>query len=73
VIASVGTQFQPALLLPEIPALKQPTTLLALRGSYQPQREFMLEGVDGPQNVRATRLLEQTASFDLFEFTQPQA
>jgi len=73
VIASVGTLFQPALLLPEIPALKQPTTLLALRGSYQPQREFMLEGVDGPQNVRATRLLEQTASFDLFEFTQPQA
>lgn len=73
VIASVGTLFQPALVLPEIPALKQPATLLALRGSYQPQREFMLEGMGRPQNVRATRLLEQTATFDLFEFTQIQA
>jgi hypothetical protein len=73
VIASVGTLFQPALVLPEIPALKQPSTLLALRGSYQPQREFMLEGLGRPQNVRATKLLEQTATFDLFEFTQLQA
>lgn len=72
VIASVGTLFQPALLLPEIPALKQPTTLLALRGSFQPQREFMLEGMGRPQNMRASKLLEQTASFDLFEFTQLQ-
>ncbi|MDP2783972.1 MAG: hypothetical protein Q8O38_05180 [Sulfurimicrobium sp.] len=72
VIASAGTLFQPALVLPEIPALKQPTTLLALRGSYQPQREFMLEGMGRPQNVRATRLLEQTATFDLFEFTPLQ-
>jgi len=73
VIASAGTLFQPALVLPEIPALKQPSTLLALRGSYQPQREFMLEGLGQPQNVRATKLLEQTATFDLFEFTQLQA
>jgi hypothetical protein len=73
VTASAGTLFQPALVLPEIPALKQPTTLLTLSGSYQPQREFMLEGMGRPQNVRATKLLEQTANFDLFEFTPLQA
>lgn len=73
VIASAGTIFQPALVLPEIPALKQPSTLLALRGSFQPQREFMLEGMGRPQNVRASKLLEQTATFDLFEFTALQA
>jgi hypothetical protein len=69
VITSAGTLFQPALVLPEIPALKQPSTLLAMRGSFQPQREFMLEGLGQPQNVRAAKLLEQTATFDLFEFT----
>ncbi|BCB28070.1 hypothetical protein SKTS_29560 [Sulfurimicrobium lacus] len=68
VIASIGTLFQPALLLPEIPALKQPATLLALRGSFAPQREFMVEGMGRPQNIRATKLLEQSATFDLFEF-----
>jgi hypothetical protein len=29
----------------------------------------MLEGLGQPQNVRAAKLLEQTATFDLFEFT----
>ncbi|MDD5403514.1 MAG: hypothetical protein PHZ14_03140 [Sulfuricella sp.] len=72
VISRIGTPFQAALLLPEIPALKQPATLLARHGSYLPQREFMLEGPGRPQNVRAVRLLEQSIAFDLFEFTQLQ-
>ena len=72
-ITSAGTPFQPALLLPEIPALKQPPTLVCLRGGFLPQREFLLDQKGTPQNVRATRLLEQTATFDLFEFTPVQA
>ncbi|MBU0594095.1 MAG: hypothetical protein KKH74_10220 [Gammaproteobacteria bacterium] len=72
-ITSAGTPFQPALLLPEIPALKQPATLVCLRGGFLPQREFLLDQNGVPQNVRATRLLEQTATFDLFEFTPVQA
>lgn len=68
-----GSLFQPALVLPEIPALKQPATLLTLSGSYQPQCEFMLEGMGRPQNIRATKLLEATSNFDLFEFAPLQA
>lgn len=71
-ITHAGAPFQPALLLPEIPALKQPATLVCLRGSFLPQREFLLDQHGTPQNVRATRLLEQTATFDLFEFTPVQ-
>ncbi|MDO8892104.1 MAG: hypothetical protein Q8N54_02695 [Sulfurimicrobium sp.] len=72
-ITSAGTPFQPALLLPEIPALKQPATLVCLRGGFFPQREFLLDQHGTPKNVRATRLLEQTATFDLFEFTPVHA
>jgi hypothetical protein len=71
-ITSSGTPFQPALLLPEIPALKQPATLVCLRGGFIPQREFLLDQNGIPQNVRASKLLEQTATFDLFEFTPAQ-
>lgn len=73
IASSSGAPFQPALLLPEIPALKQPATLVCLRGGFFPQREFLLDQNGVPQNVRASRLLEQTATFDLFEFTPIQA
>jgi len=67
-IAPADMVFQPALLLPEIPALKQPVTLVALRGAFRPQREFLLD-IDGMlKNIRASKLLEQTATFDLIEF-----
>lgn len=69
VIASAATAFQAALLLPEIPALKQPVTLAVQRGGFSPQREFMLDNNGMLRNIRATKLLEQTATFDLFEFT----
>lgn len=68
VITSATTAFQAALLLPEIPALKQPVTLIVQRGGFSPQREFMLDNNGMLGNVRATKLLEQTATFDLFEF-----
>ena len=69
VISGTDTQFRPALMLPEIPTLKQAPTLVTVRGDFQPQREFVLEEEGSLRNIRATRLLEQTASFDLFEFT----
>jgi len=73
VIASALATFQPALLLPEIPALKQPVTLIILRGGFHPQREFLLENNGMLQKIRATKLLEQSATFDLLEFRMVQA
>ncbi len=73
VIATAEAAFQPALLLPEIPALKQPVTLLVPRGGFQPQREFLLDHNGMAHSVRANKLLEQTATFDLFEFTLVQS
>lgn len=70
-IAGTAATFQDALLLPEIPLLKQPETLLAPRGTFGPQRELALElGDNAVQFVRAARLVEQTTCFDRFEFSR---
>lgn len=68
VIGQAGDNFQRALLLPEIPALKQPVTLVCQRGCFAPKREFILERGSAQTPVRASKLLEQTATFELFEF-----
>lgn len=70
-IAGPAEAFQAALLLPEIPLLKQPETLLAPRGTFGPQRELLLElAGDATQTVRASKLVEQTASYERFEFSR---
>lgn len=70
-IAGPAETFQTALLLPEIPLLKQPETLIAPRGTFGPQRELLLE-LDGKtaQAVRAVKLVEQTAGYERFEFNR---
>lgn len=68
VITSANALFQPALLLPEIPALKQAARIVASRGSYQPMREFEVRSQGLIHLVRADKLIEQTDSFDLFTF-----
>ena len=67
-ISNLSEVFQPALLLPEIPLLKQPPTLLAARGEFQEQREFQLQQHSSISTIRATKLLEQTISFEQFQF-----
>lgn len=53
------------LLLPAMPVLQRPTTLLVPRGIYEPARDLELTMEDGSRRVvRALRLLERTASFD---------
>ena len=67
-ISSLSEIFQPALLLPEIPLLKQPPTLLVVRGEFHDQREFQLQQDGSISTIRATKLLEQTISFEQFQF-----
>lgn len=68
VIAPANALFQPALLLPEVSALKQPARIVAARGSFQPMREFEVRSEGLTHQVRADKLIEQTDSFDLFTF-----
>ncbi len=68
VIAPANALFQPALLLPEVSALKQPARIVASRGSFQPMREFEVRSEGLIHQVRADKLIEQTDSFDLFTF-----
>lgn len=69
VIGPSTDTFQPALLLPEVQALRQPATIAAARGAFQPKREFFVEENGATCTIRAVKLVEQTASFDLFEFS----
>ncbi|MBT9611695.1 MAG: hypothetical protein IV108_00315 [Burkholderiales bacterium] len=69
VIAAPDVLFQPALLLPPVPALDQAARMVAARGSFQPMREFEMKSQGATRAVRATRLIEQTDSLDLFFFS----
>jgi hypothetical protein len=61
-----------ALLLPELPPLQQPATLVTACGTYHPARmmEVMMEADSKPVRVLLTRLLERTGSFERFQFSQ---
>ena len=67
-ISNLAEVFQAALLLPEISLLKQPPTLLVARGEFQELREFQLNRDNSISTIRATKLLEQTVSFEQFQF-----
>ncbi|SFN04453.1 hypothetical protein SAMN05660284_00374 [Formivibrio citricus] len=67
-IATEGQHYLPALLLPEISILKQPARIAATKGTYTPLRELSILTPDGERKVRATRLIEQQMSYDLFDF-----
>lgn len=61
---------QPALLLPELPALRQPATLVMACGSYQAAATLEIEHDDGKHDrVLQTRLVERTQSFERFQFS----
>lgn len=70
VIAAPDALYQPALRLPEVRALQQPARIVAARGSFQVQREFSVRSQGQVMAVRATQLIEQTDSLDLFFFSE---
>ncbi|MDA8381903.1 MAG: hypothetical protein M0037_02305 [Betaproteobacteria bacterium] len=67
VVASPGEEFMPALLLPEVPLLKQEAALVALGGTFSRMRELELRDGDSQQNVRAMSLREQGNGFELID------
>jgi hypothetical protein len=70
--ASGGTRasFLPALLLPEIPLIHQPRTIVAPRGTFQPLRDLVLEHNGQPRAIRAIRLMEFSPWFERFQFSE---
>jgi cyclic-di-GMP-binding protein len=62
------SDFLPAVLLPEFPALKQPKMLVTARGVYKPERIFYVD--DGYQlnRARVTQPSEISHSFERFMF-----
>ncbi len=66
-------RYTQALLLPAMPVLQRPATLLIPRGLYEASRNLQLvTGSELPRAVRVLKLLERTASFDLIVFAEVQ-
>ena len=62
------TRKHEALLLPGMEALRQTPTILAPRDTYREGMEYKLEHDDRIDRIKATRLVEQTTHFELFQF-----
>lgn len=60
--------YLPAVVIPEVPALKQPARIAASKGTYTPLRELSVLTGDGEIKVRASKLVEQQMSYDLFDY-----
>lgn len=69
-IASDRTEsdFLPALLLPAIPALKQPQTLVTPRNVFRPNRVLYLDDGRRLDRVVARQLIELTPAFERFQY-----
>ena len=66
-----GRRYSQALLLPAMPVLQRPATLILTRGVYEPGRSLhLVVGDENPKIVRPLKLLERTASFDQIVFTE---
>ncbi len=68
-IGPPDAKFTVALLLPEIPSLSQPAAIIAAPGTYMHQREFFMEENGETHTVRAQKRVEQTLSFEIFQFS----
>jgi hypothetical protein len=64
------SDFLPALLLPEVPTLKQSASLVTTRGVFRPQRIFYLDNGALLQRMRITRPDEISPAFERFEFEE---
>ena len=61
-------KFTPALVLAEVTAMKQPTTVVAPRGMFKPERVLDLDNGYRSRRIRALRLVEYSGAFERFEF-----
>src|SRR3970040_425743 len=62
-------EFEPVLLLPELPAIKQPGSVVSACGMYSPARVLELDEHGKISRIMLTRLVERTNSFERFQFS----
>ncbi|GAB4351788.1 MAG: hypothetical protein Kow006_16010 [Gammaproteobacteria bacterium] len=63
------SKWQPALLLPEVRAMRQPVSLVVPQASHAAGDSLLLRTPLGRAGITITRLLESTGSFALYQFT----
>jgi hypothetical protein len=62
-----------ALALPEVHAMKQPATLISQRGFFKPGRILYLDNSYRTRQIKATKLVELSGSFERFQYEQIEA
>ncbi|HLD08731.1 MAG TPA: hypothetical protein VJB68_01640, partial [Methylophilaceae bacterium] len=62
-------EFEPVLLLPGLPAIKQPSSVVSACGMYSPARVLELDEHGKISRIMLTRLVERTNSFERFQFS----
>jgi hypothetical protein len=62
-------EFEIALMLPELSALRKPASLVTSRGLYQPARVLDVDQNGTVTRVMATKLIERTNSFERFQYS----
>lgn len=67
---TVNGEFSMALLLPEVKALRQAATLITHRGMFAPGRLLILDNGYRTHQIRATKLINVTGSFEQFQFAR---
>lgn len=60
---------EPVLLLPTIPAIKQITSIIAPKGTYQPARQLTLTVNNQSQRIMLTKLLEQSHYVERMQYS----
>lgn len=63
------TGYKPALLLPAMPALKQPPTIVAEKSTLQHGQAFFMDNGFQLNEAKAVRVTESTTAFERFEFS----
>lgn len=64
-----GDLYEPALMLPAMPAIKQATSLITRTGFYAPARVLELDEQGSISRIMITKLVERTRSFERFQFS----
>jgi len=62
-----------ALALPEVHAMKQPATLITQRGFFKPGRILYLDNSYRTRQIKATKLVELSGSFERFQYEAIEA
>lgn len=67
--ASHQSEFEPVLMLTELPALKQAASIVGTTGIYSPARVLELDEDGKISRIMITKLVERTGSFERFQYS----